>query len=166
MFRRNCFHYYLRVCTELHVLSITASRLIYKNGNLLQRTDLQRHTRPSITHNESDNFSSETSGNLPKIATSKVILSRTADRIAVKFCMTIQKIKANDIVHNCVHSTSTLRVFCYRTESDLFKLGTLHNLKYYCCSRFIGTTLVLNRSGKQVTLLHSLTIHQPKKNTY
>ena len=116
MFRRYWFHYYLRVCTELQVLSKTASSLWfyaykkYKNGNSVRRTYLQRHIRRSITQNGSDNFSSGISGNLPKIATSNVICSRTADRIA-KFCMTIQKIKPNDIFQNCVHSTSTLTLF-------------------------------------------------------
>ena len=49
MCRRNLFHYDLRVCTELQVLSKTASRLWfyaykkYKNGNSARRTYLQRH---------------------------------------------------------------------------------------------------------------------------
>ena len=114
MFRRNWFHHYLRVCTELQVLSKTASRLWfyaykkYKNSNSARRTYLQHHIRPSITQNGSDNFSLGIPGNLLKIATSNVIFSITADWIAAKFCMTIQKIKPNDIFQNCVHSTSTL----------------------------------------------------------
>ena len=119
MFRRNWFHYYLRVCTELQVLSKTVSPLWfyaykkYKNGNSARRTYLQLPIRPSITQNGSDNFSSGISGNLQKIATSNIIFSRTADRIAVKFCMTIRKIKPNDIFQNFVHSTSTLRSWLY-----------------------------------------------------
>ena len=70
MCRRNLFHYALRVCTELQVLSKTASRLWfyankkYKNGNSARRTVLQRHIRSSITLNGSDNF--RISGKLPK----------------------------------------------------------------------------------------------------
>ena len=96
MCRRNLFHYDLRVCTELQVLSKTASRLWfyaykkYKNGNSsARRTALQRHIRPSITQDGSDNFSSGISRKLPKIATSNVIFSRTVNRIAAKFYMTI-----------------------------------------------------------------------------
>ena len=95
MCRRNLFYYDLRVCTELQVLSKTASRLWfyaykkYKNGNSARRTATQRHIRPSICYGVSDNFSSGISGKLRKIATSNVIFSRTADRIAAKFCMTI-----------------------------------------------------------------------------
>ena len=95
MCRRNLFHYDLRVCKELQVLSKTASRLWvyaykkYKNGNSARRTASQRHIRPSICYGGSDNFSSGISGKLPKIATSNAIFSRTADRIAAKFCMTI-----------------------------------------------------------------------------
>ena len=95
MCRRNLFHYDLRVCTELQVISKTASRLCfyaykkYKNGNSARRTALQLHIRPSITQNGNDNFSSGISGKLPIIATLNVIFSRTADRIAAKFCMTI-----------------------------------------------------------------------------
>ena len=112
--RRNSYHYYLRVCTELQVLYKTASRLWfyaykkYKNGNSARRTASQRHIRSSIPQGGSDNFRSGISGKLPKIATSNVIFSRTADRIAAKFCMTIKKIKPNDIFQNCVHSCSTL----------------------------------------------------------
>ena len=101
------------MCTELQVLSKTAFRLWfyaykkYKNGNSARRTTLQRQIRPSITQNGNDDFSSGISGKLPKIETSNVIFSRTATRIAEKFCMTIQKIKPNDIFHNCVHSCST-----------------------------------------------------------
>ena len=114
MCRRNWFHYFLRVCTELQVLSKTASRLWfytykkYKNGNFARRTYLQRHIRPPITQNRSDNFSSGISGKLPKIATSNVIFSRQPYCIAAKFYMTIEKIKPNDIFQNCVHSFSTL----------------------------------------------------------
>ena len=92
---RNLFHYDLRVCMELQVLSKTASCLCfytykkYKNGNSARRTYLQRHIQPSITQNGSDNFSFGTSRKLPKIATSNVIFSRKIDRIAAKFCMTI-----------------------------------------------------------------------------
>ena len=115
MCRRNLFHYDLRVCTELQVLSKTASRLWfytyikYKNGNSARHTATQRHIRPAICSGGSDNFSSGISGKLPKIATSNVIFSRTADRIAAKLCMTIKNIKPNDIFQNCVHSCSTLR---------------------------------------------------------
>ena len=115
MCRRNWFHYDLRVCTELQVLSKTAPRLWfyankkYKIGNFARRTAWQRHIRPSITQDGSDNFSSRISGKLSTIATSNVIFSRTAHRIAAKFCMTIKKIKPNDIFQLCVHSFSTLK---------------------------------------------------------
>ena len=117
MCRWNLFHYNLRVCTELQVPSKTTSRpwfytyKKYKNGNSARRTYLQRHIQPSITQNRSDNFSSGISGKLPKIATSNVIFLRTADHITAKFCMTIQKIKPNDIFQNCVHSSSTLMMY-------------------------------------------------------
>ena len=103
MCRRNLFHYYSRMCRDLQVLSKSASRLWfnaykkYKNDKSARRTALQRHIRPSITQDGSDNFSSGISGKLPKIATSNVIFSITADRIAAKVCMIIQKIKPNDI---------------------------------------------------------------------
>ena len=115
MCRRNLFHYDLRVCTELQILSKTASRLWfyaykkYKNSNSARRTASQRHIRPFICYGGSDNFSSGISGKLPKIATSNTIFSRTTDRIAAKFCMTINKIKSSEIFQNCVHSCSTLR---------------------------------------------------------
>ena len=48
--------------------------------------------------------------NHQKIATLKVIFSRTADRICRKFCMTIKKIKPIDIFQNCVHSCNTLTI--------------------------------------------------------
>ena len=120
-----CKYYYLRVCTKLQVLSKTASRLWfyaykkYKNGKSARRTYLQRHIRPSITQNGSDNINSGISENLPKIATSNVIFSRTADRIAAKVCMTIQKIKPNDIFQNCSHFTSTLNVW----NRNIFKVS-------------------------------------------
>ena len=113
--RRNSFHYYLRVCTELQILSKTASRLWfyaykkYKNGNSARRTASQCHIRPSITKEGSDNFRSGISVKIPKIATSNAIFSRAADRIATKFCMIIKMIKPNDIFQKCVHSCSTLR---------------------------------------------------------
>ena len=95
MRRQNLFHYDLRVCTELQVLSKTASRLWFyaykkdKNSNSSRRTASKRHIRPAICSGGSDNFSSGISGKLPKIATSNVIFSRTADRSAAKFCKTI-----------------------------------------------------------------------------
>ena len=79
-----------------------------KKGNSTRRTTSKRHIRPAICSGGSDNFSSGISGKLPKIATSNIIFSRTADRIAAKFCMTIKKIKPNDIFQNSVHSCSTL----------------------------------------------------------
>ena len=72
MCRRNLFHYDLRVCTELQVLSKTASRLWfyaykkYKNGNSARRTASKRHIRPAICSGGSDNFSSGISGNYQK----------------------------------------------------------------------------------------------------
>ena len=110
MCRRNLSYYDLRVCMELQVLLKTAfcpwfyAHKKYKHINSASRISTQRH----ICQSGSDNFSSGISGKLPKIATSNVIFLRTADPIAVKFCMTIKKIKPNDIFQNCVHSTSTL----------------------------------------------------------
>ena len=95
MCRRNWFYDDLRVCTELQVLYKTVSSLWfyaykkYKNGNSARRTSTQRHIRPAICSGGSDNFSSGLSGKVPKIATSNVIFSRTADRIAAKIFMTI-----------------------------------------------------------------------------
>ena len=95
MCRRNLFHYDLRVCTELQVLTKTASRVWFyaykkvKNGYSARRTATQRPVRPAICSGGSDNFCSGISGKLPKKATSNVIFSRTADRIAAKFCITI-----------------------------------------------------------------------------
>ena len=66
-------------CTELLVLSKTASCLWYnaykkdKNGNSARHTCFQLHMRPSICYGGSDNFSSKISGKIPKIATSHVI---------------------------------------------------------------------------------------------
>ena len=116
IFRRNWFHYYLRLCTELQVLSKTASRLwfyAYKNTRTgtARRTYLQCHIWPSITQNVSDNFQFGNIRKFTKNSNFKSIFSRRADRIAVKFCMTIQKIKSNDIFQNCVYSTSTLKLF-------------------------------------------------------
>ena len=111
---RNLFHYDLRVYTEMQVLSKIVSPLLfnaykkYKNSNSARHTVSQRHIRPSVCYGGSDNFSSGISGKLPKIATSNTIFSRTADPIAAKFCMTIKKIKSNNIFQNCVHSCSTL----------------------------------------------------------
>ena len=72
MCHRNLFHYDLRVCTELHVLSKTASRLwfyAYKKSRTVKsarRTALQRNIRPSITQDGSDDFSSGISGKTTK----------------------------------------------------------------------------------------------------
>ena len=72
MCRQNLVHYDLRVCTQLQVLSKIASRLwfyaykTYKNGNSARGTALQRHIRPSITQNGSENFSSGISGKTTK----------------------------------------------------------------------------------------------------
>ena len=55
---------------ELQVLSNTASRLLfyaykkYKNGNSARRTVSQRHIRPSMTQNGSDNFKSHTTSGI------------------------------------------------------------------------------------------------------
>ena len=65
----------------------------HKNGNYARRTSTQRHIRPSIYYGRSDEFSSGIYGKLPKISTLNVIFSRTADRIAAKFCITIKPIK-------------------------------------------------------------------------
>ena len=95
MCRLNWLHNDLTVRRKLQVLSKTASRLWlnaykkYKNGNYARRTSSHRHIRPPICYGGSDNFSSGISGKLPKIATSNVIFTRTADRIAAKFYMTI-----------------------------------------------------------------------------
>ena len=95
--RRIGFYYDLQVCTELQVLSKSASRLWFyaykndKNGNSARRTSTQCHIRPSICYGGSDNFSSGISEKLPNIATSNVIFSRSADRIATKVCMTVEK---------------------------------------------------------------------------
>ena len=123
----NLFHNDLRVCMELQVLSKTVSRLWfyafkkYKNGNSVRRTATRRHILPAICSSGSDNFSSGISGKLPIIATSNVIFSRTADRIAAKFCMTIKKIKPNDIFENCVHSCSALISDLIYTALQLMK---------------------------------------------
>ena len=117
------------ICTELQVLSKTESCLWfhaykkYKNGNTTRRTASQRHIRPYICYGGSDTFSSGISGKLPKIATSNAILSRTADRIAAKFCMTIYKIKSNDMFQNCVHSCSTLKGTSWGNHSRCAKIG-------------------------------------------
>ena len=106
----------MRVCIELQVLSKTVSRLWYntykkyKNGNSVRRTSTQRHIWSSICYDGSDNFGSGISGKLPKIATSNVIFSRTADLITAKFCMTLKKIKPSNIFQSCVHFTNTLRL--------------------------------------------------------
>ena len=137
MCRRNLFHYDLRVCMELQVPSKTVSRLWFcaykkfKNGNSARRTASQRHILPAICSSGSDNFSSGISRKLPKIATSNVIFSRTADRIAAKFCMTIKTIKPNDIFQNCVHSCSTLSfthlMIIVNMITSTFKLLFIHD---------------------------------------
>ena len=55
----------------------------------LERSGRRTGDWPSITQDGSDNFRSGVSGKLPKIATSNVIISRSADRIAAKFRMKI-----------------------------------------------------------------------------
>ena len=81
--------------TELEVLSKIVSRLWFyaykknKNGNSARRTSTQRHILRAIYYGRSDHFSSGISGKFPKIANSNIIFSRTADRIAVKFCTAI-----------------------------------------------------------------------------
>ena len=115
MCRRKLFHYDLRVCTGLQVLSET--RLWFyaykknKNGISARRTASQRHIRSSICYGGSDNFGSGISEKLPKITTSNAIFSRTADRIAAKFCMTIKKITSSDIFQNWVHYCFFLLLF-------------------------------------------------------
>ena len=80
---------------KLQVRSKTTSHLLfyayrkYMNNNSARRTSSQRDIPPQICYGGSDNFSSGISGKLPKKATSNVIFSTTADRIAAKFCMTI-----------------------------------------------------------------------------
>ena len=114
MRRRNWFHDDLQVFKELHFRSKTASSLLfyackkYKNGNSARRTSTQRHIRPPICYGGSDHFSSGISGQVPKIATSNIIFSRTTYHIAAKYCKTIEEIKPNDIFQNCAQSTSTL----------------------------------------------------------
>ena len=86
MCRRNWFYYDLRVCTELQVLSKTASRLWYyaykkyKKGKSARRPSSQSHTQTFICDGGSDNFSSGISWKLQKIATSNVIFSSNFKR--------------------------------------------------------------------------------------
>ena len=119
MCRRNLFHFDLRVCTELQVLSKTASRLWfyaykkYKNGNSARRTASQRHIRPSICYGGSDNFSSGISGKLPKIELQNAIFSGTADCIAAQFCMDV----AHDVDASIGNVKMTLKSVRYLTTS-------------------------------------------------
>ena len=117
MFCQNWFYYDLRVCTELQVLSKTASCLWfyaykkYKNGHSARRTYLQRHIWPAICSSGSDNFCSGISGKLPKIATSNVIFLEISWSYRRKILHdNLEDIKPNDIFQNYVHSTSTLRI--------------------------------------------------------
>ena len=86
IFRSSLVKFYFSfVCRTVDLVTCTRRSVIpYKKrkiGNSARRIYLQRHIRPSITQNGSDNLSS---GKLPKIATSKHHFSRTADRIASK----------------------------------------------------------------------------------
>ena len=82
---RSC-KFYQKLCLALWFYAYKKN----KNGNSLRRTAPQRHIRSSfICYGGSDNFGSGISGKFSKIATSNAIFSRTADRIAAKFCMTI-----------------------------------------------------------------------------
>ena len=158
MCRRNLFHYDLRVCTELKVLSKTASRLCfyaykkYKNSNSARRTASQPHIRPSICYGGSDNFSSGISGKLPKIATSNAIFSRTADRITTKFCMIIKKITSNDIFQNCVYSCSTLR---FRKHFDTVLTEEIRTAKF-CHEVFVITKLNIPESSSYMAPLRAI----------
>ena len=84
---------FIMICERiLQVLSKAASRLWfypytkYTNGNSARRkSSTQRHIRLPICYGGSDQFSSGISRKLPKIATSNIIFSRTADRISTKF---------------------------------------------------------------------------------
>ena len=53
------------------------------------------------------------------IATSYVMFSSIADRIAAKFCMKKKKIRPNDIFQYCVHSTSTLKYIVSKRTKKL-----------------------------------------------
>ena len=100
----------MQMCTEVRVLSKTGLSSAFTLTKNTRMVTLQDIPLLNVTSGgpESDNFSLGISEKLPKIATSNLIFSRTADRITAKFCMTIKKIKPNDIIQNCVHSTSTL----------------------------------------------------------
>ena len=92
-------------------------------GNMAIATSVD--ARGNSSQNGIDNFSSGISRKWPKIATSNVKLSRTADGIDAKFCMTVFKIKPNDIFQNCVHSCSPLRnditlLFIFTYKSTIF----------------------------------------------
>ena len=70
MCRRNLFHYDLRVCTELQVLSKTVSRLWFYSYNKYKNGTLQDVQPYNITsgrpYGGSDNFSPGISGKLQK----------------------------------------------------------------------------------------------------
>ena len=107
MYHRNWFHYDLQVYMELQVLSKTASHLwFYAYEKYKKGKSTQRHIWWPICYG--GYFSKGISGKLPKNSNFKCHFLTMADRIDSNFCMTIKKIKPNDIFQNCVHSTSTL----------------------------------------------------------
>ena len=98
-----------RSCKFYPKLRLASGFTLTKCKRTATLQDVQPHNVTTyVCYGGSDNFSSGISGKLPKIATSNAIFSRTADRIAAKFCMAIKKIKSNDIFQNCFHSCSTL----------------------------------------------------------
>ena len=147
MCRWNWFHYGLRVCTELQFLSKTASNLWfyaykkYKNGNSARYTSTQHHNAHMLRRKWQFQF-----WNIWKITKNshfKRHFLETADRITAKFCMTIKKIKPNDIFQNCIHSTSTLPSFSlwqtifyefpqytYLTKLHIISNGEMHTREF------------------------------------
>ena len=116
MFRRNLFHYDLRVCKELQVLSKTASRLWffaykkYKNGKSARRRAFQRHIRSSIAQDGSDNFSSGISRKLPKNSNFKRHFLENDWSYRRGILQGNLEDQAQwHIFQNCVHSWNTLR---------------------------------------------------------
>ena len=88
-----------------------------------------------------------------------VIFSRTADRIATKFCMIILKIKSNDKFQNCIHSASTL------TFGNSDSAITLHHSQNYgiCTYKTVVNKSTLSSKSSSLFLLFSGDMAGPGK---
>ena len=137
--RWNWFYYDLQVCIALQVLFKTVSHLWYnaykKYKNSINQSYLYSASYPAShmpRRKWQFQFREYAENYQKKQDSSNVIFLRTADRIGANFCMTIKKIKPNDIFQNCVHSTSTLGLDHLNVHWQNILLGTPQQLIGMC----------------------------------